>query len=160
MTMDVRKADEAVDATTTFFPDSETLQRIVDIAKQGQVFAVSHLGGESDFGPGFRGYATYRDLGFAAATNGLLSVNIVRPIAPCPDGARSRHYHDDFLHFCYVLRGWQKMWFEGQGEITFRAGSAWIQPPKISHRVLDYSDDSETLELILPVEYGTFTQEL
>src|SRR5262252_9332390 len=30
-----------------------------------------------------------------------------------------------------------------------RAGSAWIQPPRIEHVVLDYSDDCEVLEVIL-----------
>ena len=36
-----------------------------------------------------------------------------------------------------------------------RAGSAWIQPPCIEHVVLDYSDDCEVLEIILPADFAT-----
>ena len=36
-----------------------------------------------------------------------------------------------------------------------RAGSAWIQPPRIEHVVLDYSHDCEVLEVILPADFGT-----
>ena len=30
-----------------------------------------------------------------------------------------------------------------------------MQPPKIRHRVLDYSDDCEVLEVVLPAEFET-----
>jgi quercetin dioxygenase-like cupin family protein len=56
----------------------------------------------------------------------------------------------------YVLKGWAKMEFEGQGEITVREGSAWIQPPGIKHTVLGFSDDYEILEMIIPAQYDTF----
>jgi hypothetical protein len=36
-----------------------------------------------------------------------------------------------------------------------RAGSCWIQPSGIKHTVLDYSDDCEMLEIILPAEFDT-----
>ena len=36
-----------------------------------------------------------------------------------------------------------------------RAGTAWLQPPRIEHTVLDYSDDCELLEIILPAEFDT-----
>ena len=36
-----------------------------------------------------------------------------------------------------------------------RAGSAWIQPPRIEHVVLDYSHDCEVLEVILPADFRT-----
>ena len=41
----------------------------------------------------------------------------------------------------YVLKGWIKTELEGQGVHVMRPGSAWLQPPKIKHKVLDYSDD-------------------
>src|SRR5262249_14712564 len=43
--------------------------------------------------------------------------------------------------------------FEGQGEVTMREGTAWLQPPRTKHTVLDYSDDCEVLEIILPAEF-------
>jgi hypothetical protein len=35
------------------------------------------------------------------------------------------------------------------------AGACWIQPPNIKHKVLDYSDDCEVLEIIMPAEFET-----
>ena len=55
----------------------------------------------------------------------------------------------------YVLKGWIKSEFEGQGAHTMHAGACWIQPPRIEHKVLDYSDDCEVLEIILPAEFET-----
>jgi len=36
-----------------------------------------------------------------------------------------------------------------------RSGACWIQPPRIKHTVLEYSDDCEVLEIILPAEFET-----
>ena len=36
-----------------------------------------------------------------------------------------------------------------------KEGSAWTQPPRIKHMILDYSDDVELLEVILPAEFKT-----
>jgi hypothetical protein len=38
-------------------------------------------------------------------------------------------------------------------------GTSWMQPPRIKRRVLDYSDDCELLEIILPAEFETVTLE-
>jgi quercetin dioxygenase-like cupin family protein len=55
----------------------------------------------------------------------------------------------------YVLKGWIKTAFDGQGAIVMRKGSCWIQPPRIEHKVLDYSDDCEVLEIVLPADFKT-----
>jgi hypothetical protein len=36
-----------------------------------------------------------------------------------------------------------------------RQGTAWTQPPKVKHLIMDYSDDVELLEVILPAEFKT-----
>jgi len=54
-----------------------------------------------------------------------------------------------------VLKGWIKSEFAGEGAVTMREGSCWLQPPKIEHKVLDYSDDCEVLEIILPADFET-----
>ena len=41
------------------------------------------------------------------------------------------------------------------GEVLLRAGACWIQPPRIKHTVLEYSDDCEVLEIIMPAEFET-----
>ena len=47
-----------------------------------QRFVISHLN-ESDFKiGGLRNYSAYRDLGVAAATNGLAHAHVIRMIAP------------------------------------------------------------------------------
>ena len=67
------------------------------------------------------------------------------------------HYHDVEFQMIYVLKGWFQSELEGQGVHTFRAGSCWIQPPKIKHTVLGYSDDCELLEIVLPADFETVT---
>ena len=57
----------------------------------------------------------------------------------------------------YMLKGWYKTEFEGEGEHTFEAGSCWIQPPGIKHAVRGYSDDCELLEIVLPADFETVT---
>ncbi|MBI3512677.1 MAG: cupin domain-containing protein, partial [Proteobacteria bacterium] len=116
-----------------------------------QRFTVSHLL-DSDFLGGLRSYARYRDLGTAAATNGMVRAHVIRMIPPVTDEVRKAHYHDVEFQMVYVLRGSMTTDFEGQGPITMHAGSCWVQPPKIKHTVLDYSDDCEVLEIILPAE--------
>jgi hypothetical protein len=54
-----------------------------------------------------------------------------------------------------IYKGWIKTELDGQGAIVMRAGSAWIQPPRIEHVVLDYSNDCEVLEVILPADFAT-----
>ena len=120
-----------------------------------QRFVVSHHR-EEDFEGGLRRYAKYRDLGIAQATNGLVRAHVIRFVPPCrPEEVSKRHYHDVEFQMIYVLKGWIKTELDGQGAIVMRAGSAWIQPPRIEHVVLDYSDDCEVLEVILPADFAT-----
>jgi hypothetical protein len=120
-----------------------------------QRFVVSHHR-EEDFQGGLRTYAKYRDLGIAQATNGLVRAHVIRFVPPCrPEEVSKRHYHDVQFQMIYVLKGWIKTELDGQGAIVMRAGSAWIQPPRIEHVVLDYSDDCEVLEVILPADFAT-----
>jgi hypothetical protein len=118
-------------------------------------FVVSHHN-EADFETGLRAYAQYRDLGIAQATQGMVQAHVIRLLPPCdPKEVSKQHYHDVDFQMVYVLKGWMKGEYEGQGVHTFREGSCWIQPPRIKHTVLDYSDDCELLEIILPAEFDT-----
>jgi mannose-6-phosphate isomerase-like protein (cupin superfamily) len=131
----------------------------VERKRPEQIFNVSHQG-EDDFQGGLRAYAKYRDLGMSKATNGMVQAHVIRMIPPCdPKEVSKRHYHDVDLQLVYVLRGWIKSEFEGEGEVTMREGSCWLQPPRIKHSVLDYSDDCEVLEIILPANFETVTLE-
>jgi hypothetical protein len=124
-----------------------------------QKFHVSHADGAA-FDQGLRAYAAYRDLGLSPATDGLVQGHVIRFVGPyAADDAGKPHYHDVDLQLIYVLKGWYKAEFEGEGVHTFRAGSCWLQPPKIKHTVLGYSDDCELLEIVLPAEFDTVTLE-
>jgi hypothetical protein len=120
-----------------------------------QTFVASHLAPDA-FEEGLRSYANYRDLGIAAATGGLARAHVIKMIPPCdPAVVSKRHYHDVEFQMIYVLKGWIKGEYEGAGEVTMREGSCWLQPPRIKHTVLDYSDDCELLEIILPADFET-----
>lgn len=162
-----RKVDKRTMARRTTRAASSTRKvaarsRVAAATKRGakanprkQTFVASHLD-PAAFDGGLRSYAKYRDLGIAAATKGLARAHVIKMVPPCdPAVVSKRHYHDVEFQMIYVLKGWIKGEYEGAGEVTMREGSCWLQPPRIKHTVLDYSDDCELLEIILPADFGT-----
>jgi quercetin dioxygenase-like cupin family protein len=65
------------------------------------------------------------------------------------------HLHQAEFQMIYVLKGSMTTEFEGQGVHTMKAGDSWLQPPSIRHKVLDYSDDCEVLEIVMPGNFKT-----
>jgi mannose-6-phosphate isomerase-like protein (cupin superfamily) len=125
-------------------------------ARPKQRIAISHHREEDFKADGLRAYAHYRDLGIADASHGLARAHVIRLLPPCnPAEVSKLHYHDVEFQMVYVLKGWVKTYMDGQGETLMKEGSAWTQPPKIKHMILDYSDDVELLEVILPADFRT-----
>ena len=125
-------------------------------ARPKQRIAISHHREEDFKADGLRAYATYRDLGIKDATDGLAQAHVIRLIGPCnPEEVSKLHFHNVDFQMVYVLKGWVKTYMEGQGETMMQQGSAWTQPPRIRHMIMDYSDDVELLEVILPAEFKT-----
>jgi mannose-6-phosphate isomerase-like protein (cupin superfamily) len=125
-------------------------------ARPKQRIAISHYRDEDFKADGLRAYAHYRDLGIAEASHGLAQAHVIRLIGPCnPAEVSKLHFHDVEFQMVYVLKGWVKTYMEGQGEALMKEGSAWTQPPRIKHLIMDYSDDVELLEVILPAEFKT-----
>jgi len=125
-------------------------------ARPKQRIAISHYRDEDFKADGLRAYAQYRDLGIAQASRGLAQAHVIRLIGPCnPAEVSKLHYHDVEFQMVYVLKGWVKTYMEGQGETLMKQGSAWTQPPRLKHLIMDYSDDVELLEVILPAEFKT-----
>ena len=164
MATKLRKAKRAVSVRKTSRSASKSSARRRVAAARGkakpktalrkQTFVASHLNPDA-FAGGLRSYAKYRDLGIAAATNGLAVAHVIKMIPPCdPAVVSKRHYHDVEFQMIYVLKGWIKGEYDGE-IATMREGSCWLQPPKIKHTVLDYSHDCELLEIILPAEFDT-----
>ena len=125
-------------------------------ARPKQRISISHYRDEDFKADGLRAYAQYRDLGIADASNGLAQAHVIRLIGPCnPAEVSKLHFHDVEFQMVYVLKGWVKTYMEGQGETLMKEGSCWTQPPRIKHLIMDYSDDVELLEVILPAEFKT-----
>jgi hypothetical protein len=119
-----------------------------------QSFAFSHLKG-AHFDAGLRSYASYRDLGFTKASQGTAAAHVIRFNPPCTDEVRVWHTHAVAFQMVYVLKGWIITEMEGHPPEKMLTGSSWMQPPHIRHRVVDYSDDCEVLEVVLPANFET-----
>jgi mannose-6-phosphate isomerase-like protein (cupin superfamily) len=131
-------------------------QTSVKRARPKQKIAISHHREEDFKADGLRAYAKYRDLGIADATHGLARAHVIRLVGPCnPDEVSKLHFHDVEFQMVYVLKGWVKTYMEGIGETTYQQNACWTQPPKIRHLIMDYSDDVELLEVILPADFET-----
>ena len=101
----------------------------------------------------------YRDLGIDAATHGQFRAHVIR-IKKESAGNHDLHTTGLHQHNCdfqmfYVLNGWIKFVYEGQGEHTFGKGDCVLQPPGIVHNELDCSDDLEVLEIYSPAVHET-----
>lgn len=121
-----------------------------------QKFSVSHLKDAEFKGDGLRPYVVYRDLGIKQATGGLVDAHVNARGRPFEQAAVSkRHLHNVKFQMVYILKGWSRAEFEGHGEHLMVEGSCWLQPAGIKHTVLEYSDDLELLEIIIPGTYDT-----
>jgi hypothetical protein len=130
--------------------------RPVKRAAARQRVAISHYRDEDFKADGLRAYAQYRDLGVAEASQGVARAHVIRLIGPCnPAEVSKLHFHDVDFQMVYVLKGWVKTYLEGQGENLMKEGTSWTQPPRIRHLIMDYSDDVELLEVILPADFET-----
>jgi len=86
----------------------------------------------------------------------MVRAHVIKMLPPCdPAEVSKRHFHEVDFQMVYVIKGWVKGEYEGAGVVTMREGSCWLQPPKIKHAVLDYSDDCELLEIIMPADFET-----
>jgi len=131
---------------------------------QNQAFTVSHadgtglahdeMGVKSGFEGGLRAFFEYRDLGIKTASEGAYGAHVIRAI-PGRHAEPQWHTHDLNFQMIYILKGWVIFEYEGAGEVTFRAGSAALQPPGIKHREVRHSDDLELIEITSPASFET-----
>ena len=128
------------------------------MSESKQQFSAS-LAKDAVYRPGLRSFMEYRDLGIEQATHGRFRAHVIR-IKPEAAGDHALHTTGLHQHLCdfqmfYVLKGWIKFVYEGQGEHTFHAGDCVLQPPAIVHNELDCSDDLEVLEIYSPAVHPT-----
>lgn len=120
---------------------------------KAMAFSVIHAD-DGAFEGGLRGYFQYRDLGIKAATGGMVGAHVIRAVeGSSATGELHRHALD--FQMVYVLKGWVRFWYEGQGEVLLEPGSCVHQPPGIAHRELEHSADLELIEITLPAAFET-----
>jgi quercetin dioxygenase-like cupin family protein len=123
-----------------------------------QLFSVSRAK-DAVYTTGLRSFMEYRDLGIDRATHGRVRAHVIRVKSEAA-GAHDLHTTGLHQHLCdfqmfYVLKGWIKFVYDGQGEQTFHAGDCVLQPAGIVHNELDCSDDVEILEIYSPAVHPT-----
>jgi len=105
---------------------------------------------------GPRADAEYRDLGWAAATNGAIGAKHIRAIRPF-ERETGWHWHDMNAHFVVVLRGWISFRYAGNPDtVTVHAGGTLSQPAGVAHNVVARSDDMELIEINMPAAFGVW----
>ena len=119
-----------------------------------QKFCTSMLDSSPFEGGGLRDFFSYRDLGIKDATHGRYGAHVIRANQQVTEGT-GRHSHALDFQMFYVLKGWVRFTYEGEGEFTFRAGDSCLQPPGIEHELIECSADMELLEITAPADFGT-----
>ena len=112
---------------------------------------------DADWEGGLRGFFVYRDLGIKEATRGAFNAHVIK-LKDDPTNklrATGPHTHELDFQMIYVLKGWIKFAYEGEGEFTFRAGDCCLQPPGILHDEIECSDDIELIEITAPADFET-----
>ena len=119
-------------------------------------FRINRLREEDFKRDGLRRYARYRDLGIEDATHGMAVAHVIRFQGPCdPKQVSKLHKHAADFQMIYVLKGSITAQFDGHGVHTVTAGDAWLQPKNIKHKLMNYSDDCEVLEIVMPADFKT-----
>jgi quercetin dioxygenase-like cupin family protein len=126
-----------------------TAQLRPDREWDGQRF-VHDIGAKGSFGP-FRipGFEA-RDTGVHAATKGVASVLVARPLDNAVAAPSPWTVHDGDILFSFVMSG--HMVLEGQGKDPFRLspGDAFVIPPGMATRYAEPTEDLQLLEVTLP----------
>ena len=95
----------------------------------------------------------YRFFGIEQATGRRSGSHVIR-IAKGSKPPVKHHMHPDceFL-LVYVLKGWVRFWYDGEGEKKLGVGDVHLLPAGIKHAVTGWSRDLEMLETTHPADY-------
>mgnify|MGYP005665009361 FL=1 len=126
--------------------------------KRNQKFNVNYAV-NAKYQDGLRNFLEYRDLGISDASNGDYKAHILR-VKDNFKGDQEMHttgFHKHMVDFqmYYVLNGWVKFVYEGEGELTFKKGDCVMAPAAIKHNEISCSDNFEALEILSPVKHET-----
>ena len=115
-----------------------------------------HVAEGANWTPGLREIFEYRDLGWTNSTNGDFVAHVIRHNGKkVADEVQKWHVHDCTFQFVYVLNGWAKFEYAGQGVKTIKKGDCINQVPGIPHREIACSEDFGVLEIVSPANFAT-----
>ena len=117
----------------------------------GQVFCRSE-GEKAVWAPWRLAGFEARDTGIGAATSGVASVHVARPVGHA-QGAVTSHTSD--ILFAFLLAGSASLRGEGQGAHALTEGDAFVIPPHMKTALTDCSADLRLLEVSLPAGFET-----
>jgi mannose-6-phosphate isomerase-like protein (cupin superfamily) len=100
---------------------------------------------------GSRDWLKIKDLGLSEATNGKFDAWKTR--AAEMGGSTGRHFHNYDFQIMFVLKGWVKMYYEGEGEMILNEGDFVYHPKGHVHDFMEYSEDLELLEMASPANH-------
>ena len=117
---------------------------------------VHNKASEADWTPGLREIFDYRDLGIKDGTGGDYIAHIVKANGKkMSDDVQQWHIHDCTFQLVYVLNGWARFEYEGQGVRKIQKGDCILQTPNLKHREIECSEDLEILEIVSPANFET-----
>lgn len=93
-----------------------------------------------------------RETGIGAATGGVASVQVARPVGPLDRQATS---HTSDILFTFVLSGSLTLHGSEQGAHPLSEGDAYVIPPDMRTALADCSEDLQLLEVSLPADFET-----
>ena len=97
---------------------------------------------------GLRNWLETRDPGLVEAADGPYEAWISR--AKDLGGGTGRHFHNCDFQIMYVLKGWLKMYHEGEGEVFMETGGFVYHPQGHVHATMDCFGDLELFEACSP----------
>ena len=97
---------------------------------------------------GKRGWLKTRDLGLSEATNGDYEAWVSR--ANTIGGTTGRHRHNYDFQIMFIVKGWLKMYHDGEGEVLMEEGDFVYHPKGHVHDIIEYSEDIELFEACSP----------
>jgi quercetin dioxygenase-like cupin family protein len=93
-----------------------------------------------------------RDTGIGAATRGVASVQVARPVGAAAADVTS---HTSDILFTFVLSGGVTLHGEGQGAHALTEGDAFVIPPGLPTSLSRATPDLQLLEVSLPASFDT-----
>ena len=95
----------------------------------------------------------YRHFGVEEATKRRYGSHVIRVAKGARPPVRHHVHPDCVFLLVYVLQGWVKFWYEGEGERRLNKGDVHLLPAGIKHAVTGWSKDLEMLETTHPADY-------